>query len=367
MTRTVKAGIIGCGNISQIYFDASRKLDVLDIVSCADADLQAARASAEKNQVRATSVQELLDDPEVEIVINLTTPQAHAKVNLQALHAGKHVHCEKPFAVTREDARAVLEHAGEKRLLTGCAPDTFLGGGLQTCRKLIDDGSIGRPVAGTAFMCCHGHESWHPNPGFYYLNGGGPLFDMGPYYLTALVHLLGPVKRVAAICGRAFTERLATSSEAQGQILPVKVDTHTAASLEFHCGAVITLVMSFDVWKHSSPPIEIHGTDGSLKVPDPNCFDGAVSLFRPGMENWQDVPYSHGYTENMRSIGVADLAYAIQSGRPNRCSGEMAYHVLDVMHAVGESSDSGEHVAIRSTCVQPAPLPLGLPEGKLDA
>lgn len=366
MAETIKAGVIGCGNISQAYFDAAKKLDVLEIKSCADLNMDAAKAKADENDVFAVSVEELLADPDIQIVINLTTPQSHAAVNTLALESGKHVHCEKPFAVNRQDGLAVLALAKEKGLLTGCAPDTFLGGGLQTCRKIIDDGWIGKPVAGTAFMCCPGHESWHPNPGFYYLKGGGPMLDMGPYYLTALIHLLGPVKRVAAICGRKADERLATSEEANGQILPVEVNTHAAGTLEFKSGAIITMVMSFDVWKHGISPIEIHGTNGSLKVPDPNCFDGEISIFRNGMEDWEKVPYSHGYTDNMRSIGAADMAQAIQSGRANRCSGEMAYHVLDVMLAFDESSDTGNHIEIQSTCSQPTALPLNLQEGALD-
>lgn len=366
MAKTIKAGVIGCGNISQAYFDAAKKLDVLEIKSCADLNMEAAKTKAAENSIQATTIDELLNDSEIQIVINLTTPQAHATVNIQALEAGKHVHCEKPFAVNREDGLNVLALAREKGLLTGCAPDTFFGGGLQTCRKAIDDGWIGTPVAGTAFMCCPGHESWHPNPGFYYLKGGGPMLDMGPYYITALVHLLGPVKRVSAICGRKADERLATSEEASGQILPVEVNTHAAGTLEFECGAIISMVMSFDVWKQGCSPIEIHGTNGSLKVPDPNCFDGDISIFRNGMEDWEPVPYSHGYTENMRSIGAADMAQAIQSGRPNRCSGEMAFHVLDVMMAFDESSETGKHIDITSTCAQPKALPLNLPEGQLD-
>ena len=366
MPRTIHAGIIGCGNISPAYFNAAQKLDILQITCCADAHAPAAHAKAEQNGVQAVTVEELLADPKIEIVINLTTPQAHAAINHQALNAGKHVHCEKPFAVTREEGLEVLQLAHQKKLLVGCAPDTFLGGGLQTCRKMIDDHALGRPVAGTAFMCCPGHESWHPNPGFYYLKGGGPMLDMAPYYLTALIHLLGPIQRVSAICGRKADERVATSEGANGQILPVEVNTHAAGTLEFENGAIISLVMSFDVWKQSAHPIEIHGTEGSMKVPDPNCFGGPVSLFKPGMTDWEEIPCSHGYTDNMRSIGVADMAYAIQSGRPNRCSGEMAYHVLDVMHAFDESSDSGKHITIQSTCNQPAPLPLNLPTGELD-
>lgn len=366
MTTVVKAGIIGCGNISGAYFNAAAQLDVLDITACADLNMEAAQAKAEENNIRALTVEELLADPEIQIVINLTTPQAHAEINTKALKAGKHAYCEKPFAVNRDEAQQVLALAREKGLLTGGAPDTYFGAGLQTSRKVIDDGWIGRPVAGTAFMCCPGHERWHPNPGFYYLKGGGPMLDMGPYYLTALIHLLGPIKRVAAICGRKTDERLATSEKANGQILPVEVNTHAAGTLEFECGAIITMVMSFDVWKQGAAPIEIHGTEGSLRVPDPNNFGGQISLFRSGQDDWKEVPLSHGYTDNMRSIGVADMACAIQSGRPNRCSGELAYHVLDVMLAFDESSETGKHIEIQSSCAQPAALPMNLPHGKLD-
>jgi predicted dehydrogenase len=366
MNKKTKIGIIGCGNISQAYFNGAKAFSMIEIKACADLNMDTASRKAEQNAILAFTVPELLADPEIDIVVNLTIPNAHAEVNRLALNAGKHVHCEKPFAVTREDGKAVLDLAAHYGLMTGGAPDTFLGGGLQTCRKLIDDGWIGRPVSGTAFMNCHGHEGWHPNPGFYYLNGGGPLFDMGPYYITALVHLLGPVKRVAAMGARAFDERVATSEGAKGRMLPVEVDTHVTGVIEFCNGALITMVMSFDVWKSEGRNIEIHGTTGSLKVPDPNGFGGPVFLFRPGVENWQEVPLSHGYTDNLRMIGAADMASAVRHDRPNRCSGEMAYHVLDVMHAFCDSSRAGRHIEIESTCSQPSALPLGLPAGELD-
>ena len=362
----IKVGVVGCGDIFKDYIRASKVLNDIEIVACASRGMDSARMKAEKHGIRAMTVDELLADPEIEIVINLTTPQAHTSINLQALEAGKHVYCEKPFAITREEAIEVLDLARVKALMVGSAPDTFLGSSLQTCRKLIDDGEIGRPVAGTAIMGCHGHESWHPNPGFYYLKGGGPVFDMAPYYLSALVHLLGPVKRVAAICGRSFDERLATSESAKGRVLPVEVNTHAAGTLEFCNGAIITLIMSFDVWKQSSPPIEIHGTAGSLRLPEPNSFGGEVSMFRPGTKDWETVPPSHGYSDNMRSIGVADIARAIKSGRAHRCNGEMGYHVLDVMHAFDESSETGSHIEVKSTCEQPAALPVGLVAGELD-
>lgn len=362
----MKTGIIGCGNISPAYFKATAQLNDLDVVACADLNMDAANAHAAEFGVQAMSVEALLGDPDIELVINLTLPQVHAEVNMAALKAGKHAHCEKPFAITRADGQAVLALAAEKGLRVGGAPDTFLGAGLQSARKIIDDGLIGRPVSGTAVMACPGHESWHPNPGFYYLEGGGPLFDMGPYYITALVHLLGPVKRVTALNSRACAERTATSEAANGRVLPVEVDTHVTGILEFHSGAVITMIMSFDVRKHSSHNIEIHGTEASLKVPDPNHFHGENLIANGPKDEWQSVPLIHPYHDNMRGIGAADLAAAVKSNRPHRCNGELAYHVLDVMHALGESSDSGQHQSIASTCAQPAPLPADLTFGELD-
>ena len=365
MSQPVRTGIIGVGNISQAYFNSARRLEDIEIVACADLDMEVARAKAEENGIKAQSVDDLLADPEIGIVINLTIPQAHAEVNRKILMAGKHAHAEKPFAITREDGKAVLDLARQKGLLIGSAPDTFLGGGLQTCRKLIDDNWIGRPIAGTAIMACPGHESWHPNPGFYYLTGGGPVFDMAPYYITALVHLLGPVARVSAMASRPHDTRIATSEAAHGRVLPVEVDTHTAGLLEFANGAIISLVMSFDVKKHSAHPIEIHGTAASLKVPDPNIFGGEVFIAHGPKQDWQSVPLAFPHTDNFRGIGAADLAVALRENRTNRCSGELAYHVLDVMIALGESARDGRHITLESTATQPAPLPLGLMEGRL--
>lgn len=360
-----RAGIIGCGNISQAYFTAIAKLNDLEIVACADMKMAAAQAKATEHGLDALSVAELLARADIDVVINLTLPQTHASVNTDILNAGKHAYCEKPFAVTREEGQAVLALALSKGLRVGCAPDTFLGGGLQTARKLIDDGAIGRPVSGTAFMACPGHESWHPNPGFYYLNGGGPLFDMGPYYITALVNMLGPVAEVAALNSRKADERVATSEGAAGQKLSVEIDTHVSSILRFESGAVITMVMSFDVHKHTGHNIEIHGTDGSLSVPDPNHFDGTVRLAKAGGD-WEDIPLTHGHTDNMRGIGPTDLAVAAQKDRAHRCSGDLAYHVLDVMHAIVEASELKKHVAVASRCDRPAALPVGLAQGALD-
>lgn len=366
MCKTIKVGLIGCGTISGVYLQGAKTFPIIEVVACADLDKAAAQTKASEHGIEATSVDALLNDPNIEIILNLTTPQAHTEINIKALQAGKHVHCEKPLALNRADGRKVIALAREKGLLIGCAPDTFLGGGIQTCRKLIDDGCIGRPVAGTAFMMCHGHESWHPNPGFYYKKGGGPLFDMGPYYITALVNLLGPVKGVSGLSAITFKERIATCQARAGEVLPVEVPTHIAGTLEFCAGAIVTMAMSFDVWRHSNHNIEIHGETGSLQVPDPNGFGGPVRMYNAGQDEWQSVPLSHGYTDQMRIIGVADMAYALKFGRKNRCSGDLAYHVLDVMEAMEESAAQGKHITIESTTDQPAALPVGLANGALD-
>lgn len=362
-----KVGVIGCGNISGIYLEVGQTFQILEIAAVADLIPERAQAQAAKYGIaRACSVEELLADSQIKVVINLTIPNAHAEVGQKVVEAGKSVYNEKPLTITRADARRLLETAQANGVRVGSAPDTFLGGGLQTCRKLIDDGWIGEPVAATAFMLCHGHESWHPSPEFYYQVGGGPMFDMGPYYLTALVSLMGPVKSVSGSARITFPERLITSKPKFGTRVQVEVPTHVAGVLDFASGAIGTIVTSFDVWSAEVPRIEIYGTRGSLSVPDPNGFGGPVRLRLAGSSEWNEIPLSHVYAKNSRSIGVADMAYGLRSGRPHRANGEMAYHVLDIMHAVHDSASTGKRIEMASTCSRPAPLPLGLQEGLLD-
>ncbi|MBI2502374.1 MAG: Gfo/Idh/MocA family oxidoreductase [Candidatus Latescibacteria bacterium] len=367
MSEKTRIGIVGCGAISAAYLKIARTFPILEVAACADLLPERAKARAEEFGVpRACAVEELLKDPEIQIVVNLTIPRAHAEVGLAALEAGKAVYNEKPLAVWREDGRKMVELAKRKGLRLGAAPDTFFGGGLQTCRKLIDEGWIGQPVASTTFMLCHGHESWHPDPAFFYHKGGGPMFDMGPYYLTALVMLMGPVRRVTGSTRITFPERTITSQAKYGQKIQVEIPTHVAGIMEFHSGAIGTITTSFDVWAGQVPRIEIYGTEGSLSVPDPNGFGGPVKVRRAGAADWSEIPLTHGYAENTRSIGVADMAYAQRSGRPHRASPELVYHVLDLMHAFHDSSAQGKHVDLESTCKRPAPLPLGLAPGQLD-
>ena len=311
---------------------------------------------------KACSPEELLPDEEVEIVLNLTVPVVHADVSMAALEAGKHVYTEKPLAVSLEDGRRMLEVATERDLLIGCAPDTFLGGGLQTCRKIMDEGIIGEPVAVSALMLTHGPEDWHPNPDFYYQPGAGPMFDMGPYYLTALATLMGPVRRVAGSARVTFPERMITSEPLAGTTITVNTPTHVAGVMDFESGAVGTLVTTFDVWSESQSRIDLYGTEGTLSLPDPNYADGPVRLWRADEDAWTEVPLTHPYTGNSRGIGLADMAQALRSGRHHRATGELGMHVLEVIYAFLESSERGEHVAVDSSFERPEPLPDKAPE-----
>ena len=365
MAERTKVGIVGCGSISGIYFKAGEtyKNDI-EIVACADLVHERAKEKAREHGVpKACTTEKLLNDPDVEIVVNLTVPKAHSEVGLAALKAGKSTYGEKPLTVTREDGKEMLKIATEKGLRVGAAPDTFMGSGGQTCRKLIEEGAIGEPVGATAFMLCHGHESWHPSPEFYYEKGGGPMFDMGPYYLTALVNLLGPVKRVTGATKISFPTRTITSEAKYGKVIEVETATHIAGTMDFANGAVGTITTSFDVWAAKHPPIEIYGTEGTIAVPDPNGFGGSVMLWRRGAGDWLDVPWTHA--ENHRGFGLADMAAGIRSGRPHRASGELAYHVLDLMHAFHDASDQGKHIEMQSTCAQPELLPVYLKQGEV--
>jgi predicted dehydrogenase len=366
MANKTKIGIIGCGNISDIYLKNCSQFQGIQVVACADLLMERAQAKAEKFNIRAMTVDEILADADIEIIINLTIPKVHADINLRALNAGKHAYSEKPLGVTRLDGQKTLLLASQKKLRVGSAPDTFLGAGLQTCRKLIDDGAIGVPVAATAFMLGHGPENWHPDPEFFYKVGGGPMFDMGPYYLTALVNLLGPVKRVTGSTRISFPERVVGSQPKKGQKIAVETPTHLVGVLEFANGAIGNIITSFDVWHHNLPNIEIYGSEGSLRVPDPNTFHGPVLLRKAEDKEWKEMPCTHPNEENSRGLGVADMAQAIRSGRAHRASGDLAYHVLDLMHSVHDASRLGKHIDMEIGLDRPAAFPVGLKAGHVD-
>lgn len=360
-----KIGIVGCGNISGIYFkNLCTVFSNVAVKSCADLDASRTEAKIkEYPAVQACTLEDMLADPDIQIIVNLTTPQGHFPVAMQAVAAGKHVYSEKPLTLTRQEGKTLLAAAAKAGVMIGNAPDTFLGAGIQTCRRIIEDGLIGEPIGAQAFMLCHGHESWHPDPEFYYKTGGGPMFDMGPYYLTALVSLLGPVKRVTGSARITFPKRTITSAKKNGQIIDVEVPTHIAGVMDFASGAIGTITTSFDVWSSQTPRIEIFGSEGSLSVPDPNGFGGPVRVRLRGEKEWRDLPLTCGFEANGRGIGPSDMADAIRTGRTHRANGALAYHVLDLMHAFHDASASDAHVYVQSTCNKPELMPLGLFDG----
>ena len=288
-------------------------------------------------------------------MINLTVPAAHAEIGFAAVAAGKSVYNEKPLTISLDDGRRLLAEAAAAGVRIGGAPDTFLGAGLQTCRQMIDAGAIGDPVAGTAVMMGHGPESWHPDPDFFYQYGAGPLFDMGPYYLTALVSLLGPVRRVTGSARASFPTRTIGSEAKKGQLIQVNVPTHSAAVLDFASGPIVTLVTSFDVWTRETR-IELFGAAGTMTVPDPNTFGGSIGVRLAGETDFTQTVTSGPYAENSRGLGVADMAAGIRENRPHRASGELTLHVLEIMHAIHDASAAGHHIELTTNLTRPEPL-----------
>ncbi|HEU4945980.1 MAG TPA: Gfo/Idh/MocA family oxidoreductase [Kribbella sp.] len=357
MTRI---GLVGAGVISGTYLDHLAELSGVEVAAVADLDLTRAAAVAElRSGVRAMSPDELMADPDVEIVLNLTIPAAHAPVSTAALRAGKHVYGEKPLAADRAEAEQLVKLAEAAGLRIGCAPDTVLGTGTQTARAALDRGDVGVPTAASASFVSPGHERWHPAPEFYYRAGGGPLLDMGPYYVTSLVTLLGPVQRVTGWAGRAHEQRTVQAGPRAGETFPVEVPTHVTGVLEHESGALTTVLMSFDIWAARLPKIEIYGTEGTLSVPDPNTFDGVVEIATAEAREWTTLPVAGGYAGAGRGVGVADMARAIRTGGPHRADGALAYHVLDVLESLLEAAAQDRPVDVASTVARPAAVPLG--------
>jgi predicted dehydrogenase len=340
----------------------------VQIAAASDLDMATAKAAADKYNIpRVCTVDELMADRSIEIVLNLTVPKAHVPVAMRAIESGKHCYLEKPLGVNREEGRRLFEAARLANVRIGCAPDTFMGAGIQTARKLIDDGAIGRPVAFTAFMMCPGHESWHPSPEFYYEIGGGPMFDMGPYYLTALLQLLGPVKRVTGAATVTRPERVIGSEPKRGKTITVETPDHIVGSIEFANGALGTIIQSFATYfatYDGKQPITIYGTEGTMRVPDPNGFDGPVHLRRTSDKDWVEQPHQFvaGYG---RSVGLADMATALRNGGPHRASLEQAFAVLDLMQAFLDSAKTGCAVEPSSSYERSAPMSAQLPFGQL--
>ena len=360
-------GIIGCGNISTAYLKLAPLFKGLEVRAVADINMEAATARAAEFNVKAQSVDDLLANPALDIVINLTIPDAHYPITKRILEAGKHAYSEKPLVLTLEQGTTLRDLAKAKGLSVGCAPDTFLGGAHQQARAILDEGTIGQITTGNAAIQAHGPESWHPSPEFFYQPGAGPIMDMGPYYIATLINLLGPVKRVGALTSSAEPERTIGSGPRQGQKIKVNTPSNIQALLEFHSGATISFSASWDVWHHKRNHFELYGTKGTLYVPDPNFFGGTVEVALAGGEAQVQTPWDHPFgvinqnhngreLANYRTAGLADMAQAHMEGRDHRCSLERTLHGVDVMTSILKSGETGQFITLTTTCTRPAAL-----------
>jgi predicted dehydrogenase len=370
----MRVGIVGCGNISDIYVRNAKLFRDIEIIACADLDPAAAERLANKYSLRETNVRTLLAADDIEIILNLTLPAAHAEVSRAAIAAGKHVYSEKPLAIFLKDGVALMEEAEAKSLRVGCAPDTILGAGLQSAKALIDQGLVGPIVNGLAAVMTKGMEHWHPNPVVFYQKGAGPALDLGPYYVSALTALLGPVSEVRAVGRISPSERRFGEGPKKGETFSAGTFTTLNAILTFSSGAIVSFLASWDVWRHGVRPIELHGTLASIRVPDPDTFGGDVELsanrtllnihdpnsvaLAGNQVDWLihktdqkafggiNYPLGNPVVANYRSLGLAEMANAIVEGRPHRCSGRFALHALAVMLGIIDSAESGHTVTI---------------------
>jgi predicted dehydrogenase len=367
MTQELRVGVIGCGNISTAYFSLAPLFRGLKITACADMNMASAQAQAEKFGLKAMSVEDLLAAKDIDAIVNLTIPAAHFPITKAILESGKHAYSEKPLVLTIEQGLELKRIADAKGLKAGCAPDTFLGGAHQQARKVIDDGLVGKITSGTAHVMNFGMEHWHPNPDFFYQPGGGPILDLGPYYVANLIHLIGPIKRVGALTATPQYERMISNGLRTGETVPVNTPTTAHALLEFHSGAVVTLSSSWDVFAHRHANMELYGSEGSLYVPDPNFFggellatkrDGAASAL-PAWDHPLGIPnqdHPQGKMANYRTAGLADMAIGINEGRDYRCSLERTLHGVDVMTSILKSGETGQFITLQTSCTQPAYL-----------
>lgn len=398
MERT-RVAMIGVGAISGIYLQNITKVfRELDLVGVCDLIPERAEKGAAyvKEQIETgapvrqpkiySDMYEAFQDPEVEVILNLTRPHEHYEVTRQALLHGKHVYSEKPLGVDMEEAQQLIALAEEKNLRLGGAPDTFMGAGIQTARRLIDDGMIGDVVGASCAMVCHGHETWHPDPEFYYKRGGGPMLDMGPYYVTALVQLLGEAKGVMGMTKTTFPHRTITSEPHHGEDIAVDVDTYLSGNILFSNGAIAQIFTTFDVYYTQQARFEVYGTKGTLVVPDPNTFGGPVMLLRPEDQaaapktdpalakksvpqfynGYKEMPLLYDYNENSRALGLADMCKALRTGRDHRANYQQQRHVLEIMTSFSKSSETGAFVPLTSHYTRTAPMGNNPMHGILD-
>ena len=373
MAKTLGVGIVGAGNISTTYLRLAPLFKGIEIRAVADINKAAATGRASEYGIEARSIDGLLSSEDIDLVVNLTVPDAHFDVSKQILSVGKHLYSEKPLTLSLKDGLELQKLAAKKALKAGCAPDTYLGGAHQLARKLVDGGQVGTITSGTAHVMSHGMEHWHPNPDFFFRPGGGPILDLGPYYIANLVNLIGPIRRVAALTSMAKPTRTISSEPRKGEIIKVTTPTTIQALLEFESGASVTLSASWDVWAHHHPNMELYGTDGSLFLPDPNFFGGEVKLAMPGKKARPVKAWAHpfgtpnqkhaaGMMANYRTAGLADMAVAILQGRDIRCSLERALHGVDVMVSILRSGEEKKFIDIKTTCTRPEAL--GIKEAK---
>ena len=365
----VHLAVIGTGDISGIYLDnISQVFRDLEITGVCDLIPERATAASEKYGISRVyaDMHEAFDDPAVDVILNLTRPHQHAEVTRQALNHGKHVYTEKPLGISIEEGRELVGLARQKGLLLGGAPDTFLGAGIQSCRKYVDSGLIGEVVGAAAFMICRGHETWHPDPDFYYQAGGGPMLDMGPYYVTALVNLLGRVERLAAAGRKTFGQRMISSSPHAGTAIDVKVDTYVLGLMQFESGALASIFTTFDVHYPSQARLEIYGSEGTLILPDPNTFGGPIRLFRPESGLSEEMPLLFDYAQNSRGLGLADMAAALRTGRPARAGEAQIAHVLDVLTGFERSARSEKWLDMETGYSRGEPMKKAQIRGRLE-
>lgn len=363
MTEKLGVGIIGCGNISAAYLQLGPLFQGYEILAVADINMDNAQARAAEFNVRAHTVEELLAAKDIDLVINLTIPAAHVEVSRAILQSGKHVYSEKPFVLSLAEAQELGALAKANGLRIGSAPDTFMGASHQLARKLINDGTIGTVTSGTAIVMSHGMEDWHPNPDFFFQQGGGPILDLGPYYICNLVQMLGPVAKVTSFTGSAQDKRTINNGPRKGETVPVETPTTIHALLSFESGAIITLLASWDVWASNHPIMELYGTGGTMNVPDPNFFGGDLTVTErsgdPVAQSWDHpfgVPNFESTRANYRGAGLADMALAITAGRPHRCNDDFATHVVEVMTAILDAGESGQILSMTTTCDRPEAL-----------
>ena len=366
MSDLTRIAIVGCGVISRTYAHTISQFDFMELSACVDAEPGRAEALSAPYGAEARPLDDVLGDPAIDSVVNLTPPLAHEAVSRAALEARKATFSEKPLGVELTEGQRLVDLACERGVRLGGAPDTFLGAGLQTARAAIDRGDIGEPLAANAFMLGSGPESWHPSPTIFYQRGAGPLFDMGPYYLTTLVQLLGPARSVSASARISRAKRLITSEPLRGQVIDVEVPTHVGALVEFAAGAIASLVTSFDVQATRYYNIEVYGSEATLSVPNPNTFDGPVRIKRNHDEAWTDIDLLPAHLPQQRGIGLADMMWARRTGRAHRASAPLALHVLEIMTGALSAAEQGRRLDLQTTCERAAPLPTGLAPNTFD-